>query len=208
MPRPTHPRGIMDGVTSPSRPRSLATTVPGIGLLATGLVAGLVMGLTAPAHASTAAAVPTARDTIAATDARKDAAAMRASAIDLRRDVAALLQEYIDTYRTRFSATELTQLEGYRTDADRQLASVVVTTTRLRSAIAQGRSTRQVEAARRAALASWTRARTAADTSWSQARTIMEPKLSFLERLSALSDYNDMIGRFDALGEEIRTVGT
>jgi hypothetical protein len=195
-------------VTTPSRTRSLRATVPGISLLTIGLATALLTGVAVPAHASTETAVSTARDAIAAADAGKDAATMRASAIDLRRDVASLLQEYIDTYRTRFSASELTQLEGYRTDADRQLASVVVTTTRLRTAIAQGRSTRQIESARRAALASWTRARTAADTSWSQARTIMEPKLSFLERLSALSDYNDMIGRFDALGEEIRTVGS
>lgn len=195
-------------VTTPSRTRSLGTMVPGISLLIISLAAALLTGVALPAHASTATTVITARDTLEPIDARKDAAAMRASAIDLRRDVASLLQEYIDTYRARFSATELTQLEGYRGDADRQLASVVVTTTRLRTAIAQGRSARQVETARRAALASWTRARTAADTSWSQARTIMEPKLSFLERLSALSDYNDMIGRFDALGEEIRTVGS
>lgn len=208
MTNPTDPRGIMCGVTTPSRTRSLGTTVSGISLLTIGLATALLTGVAVPGHASTNTGVSTARDAIAATDSRKDAATMRASAIDLRRDVASLLQEYIDTYRTRFSASERTQLEGYRTDADRQLASVFVTTTRLRTAIAQGRSTRQVEAARRAALASWTRARTAADTSWSQARTIMEPKLSFLERLSALSDYNDMIGRFDALGEEIRTVGT
>lgn len=205
---PRGPRGIMCCVTTPSRTRSLGTMVPGISLLIISLAAALLTGVALPAHASTATTVITARDTLEPIDARKDAAAMRASAIDLRRDVASLLQEYIDTYRARFSATEITQLEGYRGDADRQLASVVVTTTRLRTAIAQGRSARQVETARRAALASWTRARTAADTSWSQARTIMEPKLSFLERLSALSDYNDMIGRFDALGEEIRTVGS
>lgn len=169
-------------------------------LLATLVPAGAV-------HASTASSAPGTQHALVATDARRDATAVRDSAIDLRRDVASLLQRYIDEYRPRFTPRELTQLEGYRSDADRQLASVVVTTSRLRTAIAQGRSARQVEAARRAALASWTRARAAANTSWDQARGIMEPKLSFLERLSALSDYNDMIGRFDRLGEEIRTVG-
>lgn len=181
--------------------------MPGVlaALVAT-LLAGLVSA--SPAQASTGTTAPTFHEAIAAVDARRDATAMRASAIDLRRDVASLLQEYIDAYRARFTPAELTQLEGYRSDADRQLASVVVTTSRLRNAIAQGRSARQVEAARRAALASWTRARAASTASWDQARTIMEPKLSFVERLSALSDYNDMIGRFDALGEEIRTVGS
>jgi len=205
---PAGRRESMDAVTPLSRTRSVRPSSPGFILLPVIVVAAVLMGLAAPAQAFTGATSPSRQETIVASDAQRDAGSMRASAIDLRRDVASLLQEYIDAYRTRFTPAELTQLEGYRSDADRQLASVVVTTSRLRNAVAQGRSTRQVEASRRAALASWTRARDAADTSWNQARTIMEPKLSFLERLSALSDYNDLVGRFDALGEEIRTVGS
>lgn len=205
---PAGRRESMDAVTPLSRTRSVRPSSRGFALLPVIVVAAVLTGLAGPAQASTGATAPARQETIVASDAQRDAATMRASAIDLRRDVASLLQEYIDAYRTRFTPAELTQLEGYRSDADRQLASVVVTTSRLRNAVAQGRSTRQVEASRRAALASWTRARDAADTSWNQARTIMEPKLSFLERLSALSDYNDLIGRFDALGEEIRTVGS
>jgi len=197
---PAGRRESMDAVTPLSRTRSVRPSSRGFALLPVIVVAAVLTGLAGPAQASTGATAPARQETIVASDAQRDAATMRASAIDPRRDVASLLQEYIDAYRT--------QLEGYRSDADRQLASVVVTTSRLRNAVAQGRSTRQVEASRRAALASWTRARDAADTSWNQARTIMEPKLSFLERLSALSDYNDLVGRFDALGEEIRTVGS
>ncbi len=187
-------------------PRPAALGIGVLVALLAALLAGLV--LAGPAHASVGSTSSAGRDLLVVTDARKDAAAMRASAISLRRDVSSLLQQYIDQYGARVTPAELSRLEGYRSDADRQLAGVVVTTSRLRNAIAQGRSARQVESARRAALASWTRAREAADSSWDQARTIMEPQLSFLERLSALSDYNDMIGRFDALGEEIRTVGS
>lgn len=184
----------------PRRPATIATT------LLTALLLGVATAGTA--QGVTASSAPASLGRLAPTDARQDATAMRASAVGLRSDVSRLLQQYIDDYGDRFTPAELAQLRGYRTDADRQLASVVVTTSRLRNAVAQGRPSRQVEAARRAALASWTRARTEADTSWSQAATIMKPRLSLLEQLGALGDYNDMIGRFDALGDEIRSVGT
>jgi len=162
-----------------------------------------------------AAAMPTtmspgemSRPLASATDARRDALAMRADAVSLRRDVTVMMQRYVDAYGDRFTPAQLTELTRLRQDADRQLASVVVATGRLSSAISRKRSSGQIESARRAAASAWTRARSAADSSFGSARSIMEPQLSLVERLRALGDYTDMMSRFDALGEQIRTVGT
>lgn len=162
-----------------------------------------------------AAAMPTtmspgemSRPLASATDARRDALAMRADAVSLRRDVTVMMQRYVDAYGDRFTPAQLTELTRLRQDADRQLASVVVATGRLSSAISRKRSSSQIESSRRAAASAWTRARSAADSSFGSARSIMEPQLSLVERLRALGDYTDMMSRFDALGEQIRTVGT
>lgn len=145
---------------------------------------------------------------VAAADARRDALAMRDDAVSLRRDVERMMQRYVDTYGSRFTPADLAELTRLRRNADRQLSSVVITTGRLSSAITRKQGTSQIEAARRAALSAWTRARSAADSSYGSARSIMEPQLSLVERLRALGDYTDMMGRFDVLGEQIRRVGT
>lgn len=145
---------------------------------------------------------------VAAADARRDALAMRDDAVSLRRDVERMMQRYVDTYGSRFTPADLVELTRLRRNADRQLSSVVITTRRLSSAITRKQGTSQIETARRAALSAWTRARSAADSSYGSARSIMEPQLSLVERLRALGDYTDMMGRFDVLGEQIRRVGT
>lgn len=140
-------------------------------------------------------------------DARTDAAALRTQAAQLRRDVTGLIRDYRTRYQSRFTSAELAQLVRFQRDADRQLAGVVVTTNRLSRVVASRRSAREVDTARRAAQASWARAREAADTSWEQARGIMEPRLSLLEKLEALGDYNDAMARFDDLGQSIDAIG-
>ena len=184
-------------------------TVAAAGAIAVTALSVLAPAAAAPAYSASArqefrAVVPG----VLATDARRDALAMRDDAISLRRDVERIMQRYVDTYGSRFTPADLAELTGLRRSADRRLASVVITTGRLASAITRKRSGTQIETARRAALTAWTRARSAADTSYGSARSIMEPQLSLVERLRALGDYTDMMGRFDVLGEQIRTAGT
>ena len=124
----------------------------------------------------------------------------------LRREVAALLQRYIDEYGGRFSETELQELTGYKANADRQLATVVVTTNRLKNLTAKGAPPAEVKAAVGRAMTAWTRAKGVAESSWEKARRIMEPKLSLLEKVGAANDYNQMMGAFDELGDRIRAV--
>ncbi len=183
--------------------------VAGTGAIAFTVVSTLVPAAAAPASSSSAGVEPRAvAPGSTAADARRDALAMRDDAVSLRRDVERMMQRYVDTYGSRFTEADLHELTRLRRNADRQLSSVVVTTGRLSSAITRTRSSVQIENARRAALAAWTRARSAADSSYGSARSIMEPQLSLVERLRALGDYSDMMGRFDVLGEQIRTVGT
>lgn len=188
---------------------AVSTAVAGAGAIAVTVLSALVPAAAAPTSSLSARIEsPAVVPGVAAADARRDALAMRDDAVSLRRDVERMMQRYVDTYGSRFTPADLAELTRLRRNADRQLASVVITTGRLSSAITRKQGTSQVETARRAALSAWTRARSAADSSYGSARSIMEPQLSLVERLRALGDYTDMMGRFDVLGEQIRTVGT
>jgi hypothetical protein len=165
------------------------------------LLAGLAIAgaLNASAPATAVGAPPT----VVVRDATSDARAIAAEARALRRDVAALLQGYVDDYRDRFTPDEVATLLSYRDTADRHLATVVATTGRLRTAVATGSGERL--AANRA-LTAWARARSAAERSWEAARSIMEPRLSLIEKVGALRDYDTMMDRFDRLGERLRAI--
>ena len=136
-----------------------------------------------------------------------DAKSAQKQAIALRKDVKNLLTSYTNEYADRFTSTELAQLNGYRDDADRQLASVVVTTSRLARVASKKGPQRSLDRAQAAALKSWTRAKGAAQTSWEKARVITEPSLGLFERIKALNDYNAMMTRFDTLGDTLRDLG-
>lgn len=164
-----------------------------------------VAALTSLPSASAAVAVPSAPAVVVLSPA-SEAAEVSAEARALRREVAALLQRYIDDYRDRFTEDEIALLQSYRSGADRQLASVVVTTGRLRRSIAGDASVSQVRANASRALTSWSRAKRTAETSWESARQIMEPRLSLFERLGAAGDYSAMMARFDDLGDMIRAL--
>lgn len=161
----------------------------------------VVMGLsvvTAPVASATSTSAAAAAPLLAPTATRtSDLAAT------LRADVAALLQDYIAGYGDRFTPTERRQLQSYRTDADRQLAAVVIATRRLEQSVSSGASPAVRKARGAAAQAAWRRAKAMADSSFDAARQILEPKLSFIERLGAARDYSTMMGRFDDLGAEI-----
>lgn len=169
--------------------------------LAAALAVASVLAL-APPTSGASALTPSAPAVIALSPA-SDAAAASSEARALRREVAALLQRYIDDYRDRFTDAEVAQLLAYRSSADRQLASVVVTATRLRNSITNDAGVTQVRANASRALTSWSRAKRTAEASWESARQIMEPRLSLFEKLGAAGDYNAMMDRFEDLGDRI-----
>jgi predicted RNase H-like nuclease len=83
---------------------------------------------------------------------------------------------------------------------------VVVTTRRLQAAVAARAPRSEILAAGRAAQRSHQRARAAAQASYEGARRIMEPRLSLFEGISAIRDYDAMLGRFDDLRDRIDAV--
>lgn len=141
-------------------------------------------------------------------DATSDANQLRTDATSLRTQVSSLLQTYMDAYSDRFTAQELKQLTALKSDADRQMAAVVLSVNRLRTAVTQRKSASAIAAAKANATRAWSRAKSTAETSWEQARVIVEPKLSLFERLGALGDYNDTMARFDELGRDITDLPT
>lgn len=144
---------------------------------------------------SSVASSPLTEATAASSDARQ-----------LRRDVASSLGKYLTTYGDRFTSRETTKLEELKARADRQLGFVVLATNRLRWSIANRSSRAQIAAAGTAAQTTPKRARATAEASFDQARAIVEPKLSVIERIRALSDYNSMMDRFDALGDQLAAI--
>lgn len=168
--------------------------------------AALLMAMTMPSTASLAVAVPSESVGASILSPASDALKASTDARSLRREVAALLQRYIDEYGDRFSETELQELRSYKANADRQLASVVVTTSRFQNLTAQGGSSAEVKSAVGRAMTAWTRAKGVAESSWEKARRIMEPKLSLFEKVGAANDYDQMMDAFDALGDRIRAV--
>lgn len=135
-----------------------------------------------------------------------DAAEASRAARELRTQTLAMIQRYIDDYGDRVDAADVVRLEQYKAAAQRNLTSVVVTSRRLATLVAQGAPRRDVVAAGRAAQRAHTRARVVADQSYNQARAILEPRLSWLEGLRALGDYDEMMGRFDALGARLDAI--
>ena|GEM_PF-2017035 len=138
--------------------------------------------------------------------ALSEATAASSDSRQLRREVASTLGGYLSTYGDRFTSSETIKLKELTANTDRQLGFVVLATNRLRWSIAKGATDSQIKAVGKAAQATQKRARTTAETSFDQARVIVEPKLSLFERLQALSDYNSMLDRFDALGEQLTAI--
>ena len=169
-----------------------------LGAVATVLLVALVGAPAVPAAASTPTAI--------ATSISSDATSASREARGLRRETAALLTGYLTEFGDRFTEAENDQLRAYRAGADRQLAVVVVTTRRLQSAVSAGAPRSEVLAAGRAAQRAHQRARATAQASYEGARRIMEPRLSLFEGISAIRDYDAMLGRFDDLGERIDSV--
>ena len=175
-------------------------------LVALAIPAVATPALATPAVAAAAVSIPAVGRV--PTDVRDDATRAAREARFVRSETGALLTGFLTEFGERFSADETERLRGYRATADRQLAGVVVTTRRLQSAVSAGRRRAEIVAAAKAAQRSHRRARAAADVTYEAARGILEPRLSLFEGLSAIRDYDAMLGRFDLLGERIAAVAT
>lgn len=168
--------------------------------LVTVLPLALVVG--GPASFAVATTAPASSATSPASDAVEASGEARA----LRASTSSMIQRYIDDYGNRLTAAEAARLPEYKAAAQRNLTSVVVTTRRLATLVTQGAPRREVVAAGRAAQRAHARARSVAIESYEQARALLEPKLSWIEGLRALRDYDDMLSRFDAVGDRIDDV--
>ncbi len=147
----------------------------------------------------TAAAISQESVTTKAASAAREARA-------LRREAGALIRDYQARYGDRLTTTERERLDLHRATADRQLATVVVTTRRLSQLVASSATPARLRSAARAALSAHRRARVAAETSFEAVRATLEPRLSLWEGLQALRDYDAMIGRFDILGDRLTDI--
>lgn len=134
----------------------------------------------------------------------REARAIAAEARALQRTVISTLGQYERTYGASLPASDRRLLASLVDDADRALADVVTQTDRWARAVARGPASR-AEAQRARAQASWARAQIEAESSLEQARTILEPGMSFMEKLAALGDYTALMDRFEDLGERIDT---
>lgn len=170
----------------------------------TSLLAALAIVVVAAVAPATATA--TAAPAVVTASVASDATSASREARQLRRETAALLTGYLTQYGDRFSTAENDELRAYQSEADRQLASVVVTTKRLQSLVEARAPRSQVLAAGRAAQRAHERARLAAEASYEGARRIMEPRLSLFEGIAAIREYDAMLGRFDDLGARIDSV--
>ena len=159
-----------------------------------------------PSPAAVTASVHFTASVSVTASALSDATSATREARLLRQETVAMLGRYLADYGDRFTAAENDQLRAYRSTADRQLASVVVTTRRLQAAVAARAPRSEILAAGRAAQRSHERARAAAQASYEGARRIMEPRLSLFEGISAIRDYDAMLGRFDDLRDRIDAV--
>ena len=165
-----------------------------------GVFATALMALVCASPLQAAAVTPLSslsEATVASSDAR-----------ELRREVASTLGSYLTAYGDRFTTSETMKLKDLKAKTDRQLEFVVLATNRLRWSISKGATGSQITAAGKAAQVTHKRARATAVTSFDQARVIVEPKLSLFERLQALSDYDSMLDRFDALGTQLTAITT
>ncbi len=170
--------------------------------LAAALIALAVLLVPVAPSAAFAASGPAIVTASPASDAATAAREARA----LRRAVNAMIRDYENTYGDRLTAAEQAQMDLHRAAADRHLASVVVTTRRLSQLASSSASRTRALAAARAAIAAHRRARAAAESSFESVRATLEPRLSLWEGLQALRDYDEMLGRFDDLGDRLNDI--
>ena len=114
---------------------------------------------------------------------------------ELRSDVSALTDDYVDRYQDRLTPEQQRQLTQAARQARREMTTLV-------------RAIKKAE--RRGTPAAWEvayrqhqRAAAMVDGSFDDVRAALESELTFVERLSAFSDYSSSMRDFESLGVEL-----
>ena len=114
---------------------------------------------------------------------------------ELRSDVSALTNDYIDRYQDRLTPEQERQLTRTARQARREMTTLV-------GAIKKAER-RETPAAWKAAYRQHQRAVAMVDGRFDGVRATLESELTFIERLSAFSDYSSSMRDFQSLGEEL-----
>ena len=113
----------------------------------------------------------------------------------MRSDVSALTDDYIDRYQDRLTPEQQRQLTRAARQARREMTTLV-------RAIKEAER-RSTPAAWKAAYRQHQRAAAMVDGRFDDVRATLESELTFVERLSAFSDYSSSMRDFQSLGVEL-----
>ena len=113
----------------------------------------------------------------------------------LRSDVSALTDDYVDRYRDRLTPEQQRQLTQAARQARREMTTLV-------RAIKKAER-RNTPSAWKAAYRQHQRAAAMVDGRFDDVRATLESELTFVERLSAFSDYSSSMRDFQSLGVEL-----
>jgi hypothetical protein len=114
---------------------------------------------------------------------------------ELRSDVSALTDDYIDRYQDRLTPAQERQLTKTARQARREMTTLV-------RAIKKAER-RNTPSAWKAAHRQHQRAAAMVDGRFDDVRATLESELTFVERLSAFSDYSSSMRDFQSLGVEL-----
>ena len=114
---------------------------------------------------------------------------------ELRSDVSALTDDYVDRYQDRLTPEQQRQLTQAARQARREMTTLVRTIKKAER--------RDTPAAWEVAYRQHERAAAMVDGSFDNVRAALESELTFVERLSAFSDYSSSIRDFESLGVEL-----
>ena len=142
-----------------------------------------------------------------ANDDAREAASIYSEAAAIRRDVRNLTSQYIRDYGDRLSAAERAELRDAQKQADLRLSRLATAAKKYRGAVRAGAKPYKVKRARRNLANAWSQGKKQSEISEKSVRQILEPKLSFLEKLSALNELNEQTARYDDLGDRINDLG-
>jgi hypothetical protein len=118
-----------------------------------------------------------------------------AQALGLRSDVQTTTSQYIDRYEDRLTVADRRELRSTARETRIQLNALVRTVRR-----AEARDTKR---AWRDALREHASAADLIESRFDDVRSIIEPELSFSEKLSAFADYSSAMQAFESLGSEL-----
>ena len=176
----------------------LARLVTGV-LCLTFLACGALIG---PSTASERSSLQPMYRASANDDAR-EAASVYSEAAAIRKDVRNLTSQYIRDYGDRLSAAERAELKNAQKQADLRLSRLVSASKKYRGAVRAGTKPYKVKRACKNLENAWKQGKKQSEISTKSVRQILEPKLSFLEKLSALNELNEQTARYDDLGDRI-----